>query len=532
MSDVGEAGLTGDRVPEESPLAFSDALRVRLAAMSIRLTPLWAQGVHLAQWLEMDAFPAARAAALEELRFAIEGDGSLKLLSRYADEIPNTPEDFRRVGQFLASCSLNRLVVHARLESNQISDLITLVYAARRRLRRGTGRPGSICGRLVSESGVNFACTQTRIHGGTLEIRYSYCVTSFSRMLRRFVRSRRRYADHRALFVAAPRWGLVLAAIAGVPFFAWWGGAVWWLLAALTAVSAAAAFALVYVLLMTIGSVEYDFEEAGHRLSRANAQLSRVNRHIQDDLRRARVFQEKLLPDADRMPLADRLEWAWSFEPATEVGGDYFDVIALGPDRAAVLFADVSGHGLAAALVTAILKTVFQAWADDQAELAELIERLNGNLDRLIPDGSFAAVFAAVYDGAAGRLEYVNAGHHPQPWHIPGAADTPISVLSEGGTMLLGVDATIEANPAQLKIAPGDAVVFVTDGLIEAQNGDGEMFTLDQLTASLGRLRGRAVEPLVRAIVQEVADFAAGAEPGDDRTVLAFQVRQGPGPSA
>ena len=82
------------------------------------------------------------------------------------------------------------------------------------------------------------------------------------------------------------------------------------------------------------------------------------------------------MPDIGAMPMANSLEWAASFVPQEEVGGDYFDASLTSQGRMAVVFADVSGHGLGAALVTAIMKTTFEAWLEQGGELIDLVRLL------------------------------------------------------------------------------------------------------------------------------------------------------------
>ncbi|MFW6066622.1 MAG: PP2C family protein-serine/threonine phosphatase, partial [Planctomycetota bacterium] len=233
----------------------------------------------------------------------------------------------------------------------------------------------------------------------------------------------------------------------------------------------------------------------------------------------------KLLPVPNRMPLGDHVEWASHFEPETEVGGDYFDVAALDEHRASVVFADVSGHGMSAALITVIVKMAFLFWVEAGWSLSEFVLCVNRELCRLTPEGSFVVLVAAIYDGKDGCLRFVNAGHSPEPFFLPADTGAPVRVLSQRGSMLLGVRANIEVAEATQPLAPGDAVLFATDGLNEAQNSRGELYGKQRLLRRLVEHRARPLEPLVSAVLDDIDNFTAGIEQTDDRTLLAFRVR-------
>jgi len=512
--------------PKAGALSFADGSRIRLGRLSLRCArlrgPLW----RFAHWLADDVFGPARAADRDRVRLRIGPDGSLDLLGSAGREQVEVPEGLGRLGSLLASVSIVVLELDSRLESNQVTDVLALIWAARRRLRRRVDPAGrSLAARLHSEAGVQFACAQVRIADGKLEVTYSYCVTCFSRVVRWFERSRTRFADHRALFHAGPRYDLLAAAVALLPVLAYvvWGPC--WEFVTVTLLVAAAEFALVYFFFMTVGSVEYDNEEKTHRLEVAYSRLDRYARRIGDDLKRARTVQRRMLPDPARMPLGRHLQWASSFVPADQVGGDYYDAMMIGPGRVAIAFGDVSGHDMAAAFVTAILKTTFQAWRDEGGTLSEFAARLNRRLCGLLPDDSFAAVFLAVYDAGREELRYVNGGHNPEPWLVGPDSDRPPRSLSDGRALLLGVEDPIDIRIARTRLDPGDTVVFVTDGVTEAADIDGQFYGAAKLAKLLSERRKASVEELVRHIVDDVRDFGAGADQIDDQTILAVRVR-------
>jgi sigma-B regulation protein RsbU (phosphoserine phosphatase) len=276
---------------------------------------------------------------------------------------------------------------------------------------------------------------------------------------------------------------------------------------------------------MAVGSVEYDNEEQAHKLRQAYDRLKVYADRIRDDMERARTIQQRLLPDLAKMPRTDVLDWAARFEPQDDVGGDYFDAVEMADGRVAVILADASGHGLGAALVTAILKSTFESWLEREAGVAELATMLNRRLVELTPDRSFAAAVVAVFDPESGTLRYCNCGHSPWPYLIRAREGEP-RVLDVGHAMILGVMPDIEFRPAEVSLEPGDIVFLATDGITEAESRQGEEYGAGRLEAFLSAHADASVDDLVEALSGEVATYCAGQEQSDDRAVLAFQVRR------
>jgi sigma-B regulation protein RsbU (phosphoserine phosphatase) len=236
------------------------------------------------------------------------------------------------------------------------------------------------------------------------------------------------------------------------------------------------------------------------------------------------VVQQKLLPDLAQAPLRDRLHFAASFVPETDVGGDYFDVDRLGAHTLAVVFADVSGHGMSAALVTVIIKTTFHSWIEQGQPMAEFITDLNHRLCRLTPDDSFAALAVATYDTQSRRLQYSNCGHNPPPRLVRGNGDG-VAELDGARGMILGAIEEAEPVLADVILQPGDKVVFATDGITEAVDDEKRMFGVERLDAFLEAHRDAPAQGLVARLVEEVARFTGSAPQKDDQTILALQVR-------
>ena len=508
---------------------WSHRLRYALAGLRCRCTAAGKQARRLARWLEDEIFPAADSVQEESLALIPRDDGKITVESVTRSGVSELC-DCHELCEFLRQCSIRRLQLDTRLESNQIEDVLRLLMAYRRELAaRDDGRGNDrVPGLLRCREGLHFNCMQLRLRDGVLVAQYSYCVTRLSLAVRWFEGRHQRFADHRALFHAAPRYGLLAVGLTGLVLGGFLlSGSVTFLVAA-TAVQATILFAAVYVFMRGMGSIEYDNEESAYRLAQAHDKVTQYARRIRHDLDLARTVQQQLLPKQAQMPLTGRIDWASHFDPETEVGGDYFDAAALDEDRVAIVFADVSGHGMSAALITVIVKMAFQAWVGMGWSLGEFVRCVNRDLCRYTPTGSFVVLIACIYDDRRHRLDFVNAGHAPEPFILPADKDQPVRGLAENGSMLLGVEEDIEIDETGTSLKPGDAILLATDGLTEARNPVGELFGRQRLMQHLDEHRFEPLDGLVAAVLRGIETFTAGAEQTDDRTVLAFR----PSPAA
>ena len=505
-------------------VAWPVMLRYKFTSYALLARPIWRQIRKLGGWLESEALPDARQNDDPMVVFKVFPDG------RITCDCPGQPEGSMALGGldhlcgFLATIGVDRLQLSHRLESNQITDILTLLYTCRRGLTGATcSGDRSICASLQND-GVMFACTRTRIHDRTLDIDYTYCMTRFSRLVKSFEGRYRSFSDHRALFHVAPAYAVLTFVVVLSVYMIYLVGVGHLGLLIATLLGAVFLSVMVYMFFMIVGSIEYDNEEKAYRLRTAHDQLKSYSDRTRADLARAREVQRMLLPSIADMPLPGALEWASSFVPEVEVGGDYYDAVELGDGRAAILLADVCGHGMSAALVTAILKMTFRGWAHGSSTVEEFVRKANQNLCRFTPVGNFATLVIAICDSRSRELVYVNCGHWPEPIRAPADTAEPIDGLEGGRTMLLGVQEDVDIEVGQQSLRPGDKILLLTDGLVEATDIRQNMYDRWRLTKCVETHRDKPIGDLVNSIVADVDDFSRGVPVNDDRTVLAFRL--------
>lgn len=243
---------------------------------------------------------------------------------------------------------------------------------------------------------------------------------------------------------------------------------------------------------------------------------------LRRDLALAAEVQRRLLPPqpADH---ATATRAAFTL-PARTVGGDYYDFLDLGDGRIGIAVADVSGKGIAAALLMSVVQASLRVIsADGDAPLSRLAERMNQFLYRSSGASKYATFFYALIEPGGRRLRFVNAGHNP-PYLARGTElGREITELAAGGPPL-GLFPKIQCEETNVELFPGDLLVAFTDGVPEALNANGEEFGEERLKALLRESHGGGAEEILARISGQVRDWMGNAEQHDDVTIVVIKV--------
>ncbi len=242
-------------------------------------------------------------------------------------------------------------------------------------------------------------------------------------------------------------------------------------------------------------------------------------RHFEEQLATARRVQERFLPRD--LPPTPGLEVAARCIFSLEVAGDYYDVIRLDERRTLLAIGDVSGKGAGAAMIMANVQASLRALSGADIDLVRTVVRLNDVIRGNTEMSQFITFFACIHDPAAGRMEYVNAGHNPP--HVV-RAEGEIVPLETGGP-LLGILPGVRCQRGTVDLHPGDLFVAFTDGVTEALNAAGEEFGDARVVALLAGARGRPARELVDLVQQEVTRHSGSASFVDDFTLIVARVR-------
>jgi serine phosphatase RsbU (regulator of sigma subunit) len=245
--------------------------------------------------------------------------------------------------------------------------------------------------------------------------------------------------------------------------------------------------------------------------------LEAESRRRSAELEAARRLQLAMLPrEAPEIPGFDL---AFRMLTATEVGGDYVDLRITDGGRTLVAVGDATSHGLQAGMVVAVAKSLFQGVAADSSP-AEVLGHIDAGLQAMHERHASMAMVVAAVDGS--RLQVASAAMPPLLLRRV-ASDTVEEILLPG--VPLGTLSGSTYPIQELAVAPGDVVLMVTDGVVEAVDGGGEPFGYERLTATVHAARGATAAAIVDAIIAEVSAFGDGSLLADDLTALVMIVR-------
>lgn len=239
---------------------------------------------------------------------------------------------------------------------------------------------------------------------------------------------------------------------------------------------------------------------------------------LEHELAMAREVQSALLPTIFRQ--FDGFEVAARSIPCREVGGDFYDLIALEDGRVAFVLGDVSGKGISAALLAAMAQGGTQTQLSIGLTLAEAITNLNRLIVQKSTGNRFITLFCGMLD-REGNFSYVNAGHNPP---ILARSNGRVELLSTK-SLVLGAFDFAEYEPKYTSVRAGDAIVMFTDGVTEAVNGSSEMFGDERLEQLVRTSVASSAERMRDRILEEVLAFTRGLPQGDDITLLAVKMK-------
>ncbi len=234
------------------------------------------------------------------------------------------------------------------------------------------------------------------------------------------------------------------------------------------------------------------------------------------ELEIAAEIQESMLPTD--LPQMGGLAMAVSSTPASEVGGDFFDLVTVDDHHLTVVIGDVSGKGIPAAMLTTVARTMLRVEAVRGDPPHKIIQQANNVLYRdLSRADSFVTVFVATIDTHDGTLTYASAGHTPS---LLWRAETRKVEQLRATSLPLGIFDIQESQSRTVEISPGDTLIFYTDGITEAQSPNNDLFGLNRLIYIIESRASDSPEQLQQYIQAEVAKFRRDAAWKDDATML------------
>ena len=241
---------------------------------------------------------------------------------------------------------------------------------------------------------------------------------------------------------------------------------------------------------------------------------------LQSEIAIAASIQRNLLPKEG--PQFRGVSFAAHFEPTASIGGDYYDVFNLDKSRLAVAIGDVSGHGLSTGLVMAMVKAAITTLVEEGADEVSLFKRLNELVYRSTERRAFMTLAFTIFDLEQATIRHTNAGHlYP---YVLREGQPPVAI--ELPSLPLGIREEIRTRTAELSLEEGDTIVYLSDGIIEAQSEQQDPFGFDHLETLLTQTSDRSPDSVRDAILEAVARHSGTRPADDDRTVMVLRFDQ------
>jgi sigma-B regulation protein RsbU (phosphoserine phosphatase) len=244
----------------------------------------------------------------------------------------------------------------------------------------------------------------------------------------------------------------------------------------------------------------------------------RQEAQLERDIAMAREVQLRLLPAS--APEMTNAEMAVRFLPARTIGGDLYDFVDYGPGRTAIVLGDVSGKAAPAALFAALVSGIMHSTAQQRPEPATMLALLNDAMQERKLESQYVTMLFALWNDESRTLQVANSGA-VQPIYC--RADVSSTVRAEG--FPLGMFPNVSYEELRQATEPGDVIIFVSDGILDAENAQGEMYGQERLASVLCSRREHPAQEIADSVLSDVARFQGEQERFDDETIIVLKVR-------
>ena len=266
-----------------------------------------------------------------------------------------------------------------------------------------------------------------------------------------------------------------------------------------------------------------DLRDALRKVESQKTIIEKQNVRLIQDLKKAGEFQKSLLPDV--LPQFDNVHFAASYLPSSQLGGDIYDIFNIDHELVGIILADASGHGVAAAMLSAMFKMTLQKYASEILDPAQVMAKLNKDFCQVLQMGEFFTAFYAILNRSTGQFIYSNAAH-PRPL-LYNYAEGTVEELDSDGFLLGVMEEGINYEQKEMMLEDKFRLIIYTDGVNEAADKNGKMYGDDRVRM---RLLERAADPpekYLDALQTDLNKFTGSDAFEDDVTVLVMDFNNG-----
>jgi serine phosphatase RsbU (regulator of sigma subunit) len=242
------------------------------------------------------------------------------------------------------------------------------------------------------------------------------------------------------------------------------------------------------------------------------------NKQMMEELNLASELQKSLLPRT--YPQDVPFQFSHKYIPLDVVGGDFFDVVRLSETKIGLIIADVSGHGVGPAFITALFKSSFEHFCRNDLSPAHVLDGLNKEFIQFLRTGHYLTAFYAILDTEKLEITYSNAGHPKQLILRSDGTNEELNTLG----FFIGMFDAIEYEEKTAKLSPGDMLVLFSDGIIETTGKDQAQFGREGIIASCLKYRNESIENISNGLFADLMDFMIEPRLEDDITILMIHV--------
>lgn len=258
---------------------------------------------------------------------------------------------------------------------------------------------------------------------------------------------------------------------------------------------------------------------------RLEAVVKKANERMEEELNVAKEIQMSMLPlKFPAFPEREDIDVHAILIPAREVGGDFYDYYFIDEENFCFLVGDVSGKGVPAALFMAVTKALLKAGSSNERSTAKILSHVNNEISKENENSMFITVFMAILNTTTGYLVYSCAGHNPP--FVMRKGDGSLQKLPELHGVAIGAMEGIGYKETVIKLNRGDALFLYTDGVTEAQDKHGDLFTEQRLAQLLATHPFNGCKDMTETVVDSVIMYENGVEHADDITTLAVHFRE------
>jgi len=269
-----------------------------------------------------------------------------------------------------------------------------------------------------------------------------------------------------------------------------------------------------------------DHIESERQLSLTNRELNERNQEMEAELLMAREIQQSLIPShyphfpQDQPETEAFLRFSHRYQPSSTLAGDFFFMVPVSNTRAGLFICDVMGHGVRAALITALLRGLIEEMKPLASKPNAFLDEINQGLYRIfsqVQTSIFVTSCYLVADILERKVVYANAGH-PPPLLLrrPEGRLLPLGALNDDPEMALGLAGDVEYTLQEIEVLKGDSLILYTDGAFEAENPNGEQVGINRFQKWVLQNSERPMPELLGNLMQSLEDFCGTNEFGDD----------------